>query len=80
MNNFDQLSQHAELSKKAVEEMKKQIRVYEQTMEATVKNAPDDQKKELESVRLMSIRALNLAKQGKSDEANQLIKDFRNGS
>lgn len=78
-NNFESLQQQAEMSKRAVEEMKRQIRLYEQTMETMVKTAPDDQKTELESVRLMSIRALNLAKQGKSDEAQQLIKDFKNG-
>lgn len=78
--DFQKILEQTELAKRAVAEMKKQTRNFETVMEQTVKKAPKEHQKELDEIRALSIRALNLAKQGKGKEAEQLIKDFQHGS
>lgn len=73
------LHNQMKLSKNAVVEINKQNRIFERTIQQAIKGAPEQDKKEIEKIRLLTIKALNLAKQGKIEESQQLIKDFQNG-
>lgn len=68
-----------ELSKKAVSEMNKQNRIFDNLLNEAVKGAPEKDKKTIESLRIKSMKAIRLAKEGKSEEAQQIIKDLQNG-
>lgn len=76
---FKHIHQQLELSKKAVSEMNNGISIFENLMAEVVKGAPEQDKKTIEDVRIKANKAIQLAKQGKSDEAQQIIKDLQNG-
>lgn len=74
--DFEKILQQTKVAEKAVQQMKNQTRDFERMLELTVKGAPEADKQKIEQIRLLSIKAIELAKQGKSDEAQQLIKQF----
>ena len=59
--------------------IKEQSRIFENILQETVKGCDDSQKPIIEETIALTKRALALAKQGKRDEATQLIKDFKYG-
>lgn len=74
--DFEKILQHAKASEKLVQQVKTHTRDFEKMLEATVKGAPEGDKQKIEEIRVLSIKAIELAKQGKGDEAQQLIKNF----
>lgn len=68
-----------ELSKKAIQETKNQNRIFETILQEAIKGAPKEDKKEIQRLQNMSRQAINLAKQGKLEEAQTLIKSFSDG-
>lgn len=68
-----------ELSKKAIQETKNQNRIFETILQEAIKGAPKEDKKEIQRLQNMSRKAINLAKQGKLEEAQTLIKSFSDG-
>lgn len=80
MINEETIRQQMDMTNKSVDELKKLSANFEHTMSDMVKKAPKEHQQQLEAVRVMTVKALNLAKQGKNDEAQQIIKDFQNGS
>lgn len=74
------LLEQAKLSQKAISEIQNQNRIFETILQEAVKGAPNEDKKKIEEVRQLSINAINLAKQGKIEEAQNLIKKFSDGN
>lgn len=74
---FDKILQQMKMADKAIDQIKIQTRNFEQLMEQSVKSVPDADKQKVEEIRVLSIKAFELAKQGKGDEAQQLIKKFQ---
>lgn len=68
-----------QLSKKAIQETKNQNRIFETILQEAIKGAPKEDKKEIQRLQNMSRQAINLAKQGKLEEAQTLIKSFSDG-
>jgi len=68
-----------ELSKKALSEYKKQNTIFEQILQNAIKGAPEEDQGEIEKIRILTIKVTNLAKAGKLEEAQTLIKDYQNG-
>ena len=68
-----------QLSKKAIQETKNQNRIFETILQEAIKGAPKEDKKEIQRLQNMSRKAINLAKQGKLEEAQTLIKSFSDG-
>ncbi len=66
----------AELSRKAAAQLNQELRIFDQLMEETVKNVPDDQKPQVEEVKAFSVKAINLAKKGRVEEAQALTKEL----
>jgi len=79
MIDIKTLKAQAELSKKMLVEINNQNRIFEQTIESAMKGAPDKDKPEMNKIRMLTKKAIALAKEGKSEEAQQLIKDFSHG-
>lgn len=76
------LKQLQDLSRMAVESSKQldsQIGLINATISETLKNANESEKPEIENIMALTTKAINLAKQGKSDQAQELIKTFENG-
>jgi len=79
MNNLKDILDQVELGKNAIEEMKRQNRIFDATLQEALKGAPDSDKKEIQAVQVLSLKVINLAKEGKTNEAQNLIKEFQNG-
>ena len=73
------IDQQVKLANKAIEEMKNQNRIFENIIKETLINAPESDKNQIQRFQAMSIKAMNLAKKGKTEEAQNLIKNFKNG-
>ena len=74
--NLNSLLQLAEDSKK---QLNLSLAIFDETMNEAIRNVPDADKCEVERFKAISQQAINLAKQGKSKEAHELIKNFTNG-
>lgn len=68
-----------EMSKKMSRQLKVEMRIFDESINETIRNAPDEDKAKIEEIKKISQKAISLAQQGKINEANELIKDFRNG-
>lgn len=79
MINTKTLKQQLENAKKLASQINVQNTIFEQTLQEAVKGAPEEDKRELEKVRVLSIKAISLAKKGKLEEAQDVIKQFQNG-
>ena len=79
MIDLKTIEQQAKATKTAIAEIKKQNRTFETILQEAVKGAPKEDKQVIENVRLLSIKAMNLAKEGKIEEAQNLIKTFKDG-
>lgn len=80
MIDLNTIKRQAEMSKKLFAEINNQNRIFEQTIESAMKGAPESDKPELNRIRMLTKKAIALAKDGKSEEAQQLIKDFKHGN
>ena len=74
--NLNSLLQLAEDSKK---QLNLSLAIFDETMNEAIRNVPDADKGEVERFKAISQQAINLAKSGKSKEAQELIKNFTNG-
>lgn len=82
MSNGKTLDHLQQLSKMAMESSKQlnqQMSILENVMSETLKNAPEENKAEIEKVKALTNKAINLAKQGKMQDVDQIIKYFKNG-
>lgn len=77
--DLNDIIQQANISKEAIQQIKNQNRIFETILHEAVKGAPNEDKSKIEEVRMISKKVIDLAKQGKSEEAQQMIKDFQNG-
>lgn len=80
MSNFENIRAQTELFKKTVKEYKKQNENFLTVLNETLKNAPEKDQGKVEEVRILTSKVFGLAKQGKVEEAQKIIKDFSNGS
>lgn len=71
------LKQQLHNAKKLASEIENQNRIFDDILQETVKGVDDTEKPVVESLIALSQRALNLAKKGEGDKAQQLIKDFK---
>lgn len=74
--NLNSLLQLAEDSKK---QLNLSLAIFDETMNEAIRNVPDADKGEVERFKAISQQAINLAKAGKSKEAQELIKNFTDG-
>lgn len=80
MIDLNTIKQQMETSKKLFSEINNQNRIFGELIDNAMKGAPDQDKPEISKLKLMATKAINLAKQGKSEEAQTLIKNFSNGN
>lgn len=73
------IKEQLRLANNAVEEMKKQNNLFETMIKQTLQGAPEEDKKAIQKFQLMTQKALKLAQEGKITEAENIIKQFKNG-
>ena len=74
-NNLKQLQ---EMAKESGKKLNLELRIFDETMAEAIKGAPSTDKNAIEQIKGLSQKAINLAKNGKVKEAQELIKDFNN--
>ena len=74
--SLEHIKAQMELSKKAIQETQNQSRIFEQVLQEAVEGAPNEDKMAIHKLQNMSKRAIALAREGKLDEAQNLIKSF----
>ena len=67
------------LARKSAEQLNSEIVIFDKILDSTLKNAPEEDKRELEEVKALATKAVNLAKMGKAEEAQNIITQFKNG-
>ena len=72
------LKQLQEMAKESSKKLNLELRIFDETMAEAIKGVPDSEKQIVEQVKGLSQRAINLAKNGKIEQAQQIIKDFNN--
>jgi hypothetical protein len=80
MIDLKTIKAQSELSKKLFKEIENQNRIFEKTIESVMKGAPESDKPKINQIQMLSQKAINLAKQGKLEDAQNLIKNFRHGN
>lgn len=77
--NIDNIRQQIESSKQMISVFKKQNLIFESVIDQAIKGVPTENQHEVQKVKNLYLKAKNLAKQGKMDEVNALIKEFTDG-
>ena len=66
------------LSEQNTKQIEIEMAKFDKVFEEVVKGVPEDQKGEVERVKIICNKAIALAKEGKQEESNQLIKTIKN--
>ena len=78
MINAEKLKEQLKQVKALSETINKESIIFEKTIQEAIKGAQGSDKKKIEDVSLLCKRALSLAKQGKMQESQEMIKKFQN--
>lgn len=77
--DFKNINAQLKLSEKAIQEYKKQNRIFEQILSEAIKGAPEKDKSEIQKVKSFTEKVKGLVKEGKLEEAQTLIKNYTHG-
>lgn len=77
MSNRKDLKQLIELSNKARKQMKLEMKVMDKTFDEMTQKLPEEEAKEVANLKALNKKAIALAKEGKADEAQEIIKNYR---
>ncbi|AHK11387.1 hypothetical protein F132_41 [Flavobacterium sp. phage 1/32] len=66
------------LSEQNRKQMELELAKFDKVFEEVIKGVPEDQKGQIEKVKIISNKAIQLAKEGRQEEANELIKTIQN--
>ena len=69
-----------EMAEEAADQMNKNISIFDKTLEEAIAQVPNEDKAQLEEVRALCTRAINLAKKGDAKEAQEILRRFQDGS
>jgi len=79
MSNRKDIEELMQLSQQASKQMKTQMNLMDANFKHLMKELPDDEAKEVSNLQVLSKKAFALAKEGKTEEAQELIKNYKNG-
>jgi hypothetical protein len=79
MSNRKDIEELMQLSQQASKQMKNQMNLMDANFKILMKELPADQSKEVSNLQVLSKKAFALAKEGKTEEAQELIKNYKNG-
>jgi len=79
MYNQQNIQELKALGDKAMAEMKNQISIFDATLQEALKGAPQQDKSQIEELKALCNSAINLAKTGKADAAQELIRNYEHG-
>jgi DNA-binding FrmR family transcriptional regulator len=70
------IQQQATASMEAIKQMNLQSKIFEETINETLKNAPEEAKKGINDFKKLFVEVKRLTNEGKLPEAEELIKNF----
>ncbi|WP_440881401.1 hypothetical protein [Tenacibaculum sp. C7A-26P2] len=73
------IQQLLNLSKKASSQINLQVQILDTTFSELLKNLPQDEANEIDKLKALTQKAISLAKQGKAEEAQEIIRNYQNG-
>ena len=76
MSTWEAIQKQAALANKTLEQISEQNRIFDETLEIAKKGASVEDTPKIEKVQALMQRSIALAKQGKTDTAEALIKNF----
>ena len=77
--DIQQIKQQIEVANGLISQYKKQNVIFENIIQRAIKGTAGEEKTELMKVHALLLKSKNLSQQGKIDEVNSLIKQFKNG-
>lgn len=77
--DLSNIKSQLEIANNAILQIKEQNRIFDTLISKSIAQAPEKDKKTIEQISLMSKKAINLAKKGEINKANDLIKNFKYG-
>lgn len=75
---LDNIKKQIELGRKSIKELQNQNAIFDELLTETIEGVPEEQKNLVQEIKVLSQRAFALAKQGKTEEAQTLIKQMQN--
>lgn len=73
------LKELTEMAKKSSDELNNAINIFGSSMDELIKELPDEEKGEVERVKGLMQRVINMSKNGRVSDAQDLIKNFSYG-
>jgi len=80
MSKTDNIEALTRLADKAIDTMNEEIAIFEKTLDKTISMSPSSDSEIIREYKALTQKAFNLAKMGKADEAQALIRSFQHGS
>lgn len=77
--DFKRLKELANMAQNASKQLDPLIKGFSESLDIAIKNVPDEHKGEVEKVKSIFNKSFNLAKEGKTSEATEIIKNFKHG-
>jgi hypothetical protein len=79
MVDLKMILEQSQLAKNAMEQINVQNRIFENTIKQALMGAPDGDKNKINEVGQLMAKVTQLAKEGKINEAQNLVTEFQNG-
>lgn len=76
---IDQLKKLSAMAIESSKQLNSQIRLVGDVLAETLRDAPEEHKREVEELQALMTKSINLAKQGKTEKVNDIIKKYRYG-
>lgn len=78
MYSENELKKLIELSKKGTEQLEIELKKFDMTMAGVLKKAPEKDIPVVEKLQALTSKAIELHKQGKTQEANKITEEIKN--
>lgn len=77
--DYKRLQELSKIGRKASKELESLVDGFSESLDIVIRNAPEQDKGEIEKVKALFNKSFNLAKQGNTVEATEIIKNYQNG-
>ena len=76
---IDQLKKLSAMAVESSKQLNSQIGLVGDVLAETLRDAPEEHKRDVEELQALMTKSINLAKQGKTDKVNEIIKQYKDG-
>lgn len=80
MSANKELQELIELANQSQKTLDLKLSVFSKTMQNVLQNVSEEEKKQVEKIQSLTNKVINLSKEGKINEVNEILKQFSHGS